>query len=165
TVEKITIGPVFAGSVWKIFSRASIRPSLDTTTRSGYGVWPRATRASRIFASGRPRRTLSCLSVLWPIKTASPSARCRNRCSLSSREVKSTGVKFFVVIFPSTVIAKVTATKGLLLLLPMWEGPLRPDFFERESSRDAKVPPTFFLLFLLADFMFEGGEFLLHLAH
>jgi hypothetical protein len=31
---------------------------------------------------------------------------------LSSREVKSTGEKFRVVILPSTVIAKVTATNG-----------------------------------------------------
>src|SRR5437660_4484778 len=132
-----------------------MRPSLETITRNGYGVCPRATRASRISACGKPSRTLSCLSVLWPIRTASPRARCRSRCSLSSREVKSTGVKFFVVIFPSTVIAKVTATKGR----GMWEAPLRGDL-----DRD-EVPPTFFLFFFLGDFMLERGELFLHLAH
>src|SRR5205807_4067475 len=72
------------------------------------------------------------------------------------REVKSTGVKFFVVIFPSTVIAKVTATKGR----GMWEAPLRGDL-----DRDTEVPPTFFLFFFLGDFMLERGELFLHLAH
>src|SRR3984893_7400220 len=59
-----------------------------------------------------PSRTLSRLRVLWPIKTASASARCRKRNCLSSSEVKSTGVKSRVVIFPSTVIANVALTNG-----------------------------------------------------
>ncbi len=40
------------------------------------------------------------------------SARCRSRCILSSREVKSTGEYSRVVILPSTVMAKVAATNG-----------------------------------------------------
>src|ERR1700682_410942 len=72
------------------------------------------------------------------MRTASPRARCRRRCVLSSREVKSTGEKFFVVILPSTVIANVTATNGSLHL---------------------------FLFFFFGDLMLERGEFLLHLAH
>ena len=80
-------------------------------TRMGLEVWPRAIRSSRNPA-GRPSRTLSRLSVLCPISTASARARCRNRCALSSREVKSTGANFRVVIFPSTVIANVAKTNG-----------------------------------------------------
>src|SRR5450432_919510 len=62
--------------------------------------------------SGKPSRTLSRVSVLRPMRTASPNERWRSRWRLSSREVKSTGVKFRVVILPSTVMAKVAARKG-----------------------------------------------------
>src|SRR5262249_30942550 len=78
---------------------------------------------------------------------------CRNKCSLSSREVKSTGPKFFVVTLPSAVIAKVAMTNGRLR---MWERPLCRD------GRDAEVPPTFLLRF--AELMFERGNFLFHFA-
>src|SRR5437870_7492670 len=91
--------------------------------------------------------------------TASASARCRKRCSLSSREVKSTGAKSRVVIFPSTVMAKVAETKGRP---EMWEGPLRRDLDFLRPTRDAEVPPTF--LSRLRDFMFRRGHFALHLA-
>src|ERR1051326_1515721 len=84
------------------------------------------------------------------MSTASPRARWRNRCALSSREVKSTGEKFFVVILPSTVIANVTATNGLRRLC-------------FGGTRFRAV--DFALLFVLADLMLERGEFLLHIAH
>jgi len=77
---------------------------------------------------------------------------------LSSREVKSTGVKSRVVIFPSTVMANVALTNGR----GMWEGPLRRDCFFAANCRDTEVPPTF--LFRLRDFMFRRGHFALHLA-
>src|SRR5688572_9578471 len=85
--------------------------------------------------------------------------RWRNKWVLSSREVKSTGEKALVVIFPSTVMAKVTATNGRFGL-PMWEGPLCPDL-----SRRTKAAPTLVLLFFLGDFMLEGFVFLFHVAH
>src|ERR1700730_8793389 len=44
--------------------------------------------------------------------TASARERWRNRNCLSSREVKSAGAEFGVVIFPSTVIANVALTNG-----------------------------------------------------
>src|ERR1041384_8379969 len=81
------------------------------------------------------------------MRTASPRARWRNRCALSSREVKSTGVKFFVVILPSTVIANVTATSGLL---------------EPRRGRARRIND---LLFLLADLMLERRHLFAHLAH
>src|ERR1051325_1732518 len=99
-------------SDWKIFRFGSIRPSLETITRNGNELCPRATRAARNSGSGKPKRTLSCFKVLCPIRTASPRLRCRKRCFLSSGEVKSIGVKFFVVILPSTVTANVAATYG-----------------------------------------------------
>src|SRR5262249_35668194 len=43
---------------------------------------------------------------------ASAEARCRNKCNLSSRDVKSTGDRFFVVTLPSAVMAKVETTRG-----------------------------------------------------
>src|ERR1700686_2567500 len=89
------------------------------------------------------------------MRTASPRARCRSKCSLSSREVKSTGVKFFVVIFPSTVIAKVTATKGRF-------GRRRDASPRCLSERDGGVAST---SFFLGDFMLERDELFFHLAH
>src|ERR1700730_4744385 len=80
------------------------------------------------------------------MRTASPSARCRSKCSLSSREVKSTGENVRVVILPSTVMAKVAMTKG------------RAGF--RDDDVDLTRP-----LFRFTDFMLEGGDFALHLAH
>src|SRR5205085_5484539 len=160
----MTIGPALAGSVWKIFSEGSIRPSFEMITRNGYGLCPRAPRSSRNFGSDRPSRTLSCRSVLCPISTASPSARWRNKCVLSSRDVKSTGEKFLVVILPSTVMAKVAATKGRFggtcfctsCLLRSGIGA-----FGRAEAR----PSGDDLFFLLANFMLERGEFLFHIAH
>src|SRR5580700_4614245 len=114
-------------------------------------------RASRNSSWGRPSRTLSCLSVLWPINTASPSERCRSKCSLSSRDVKSTGEKARVVIFPSTVIAKVAMTKGRD---GMWEP--RTLSGRRGFFRDTEVTPAF--LFCFADFMLESRDFLFHLT-
>src|SRR4051794_29188420 len=141
-----------------------MRPSFETITRIGQGDCPRATRSSRILGSGNPRRTLSCLSVLCPMSTASPSARWRNRCVLSSREVKSTGEKFLVVILPSTVIAKVTATNGRLGGTCFRRSFLRRGVIAAFGRREAR-PSERGLLFVLADLMLERGEFLLHLAH
>src|SRR4030095_1981909 len=91
--------------------------------------------------------------LVWPSRTASARARRRNKCSLSSREVKSTGPNLFVVTLPSAVIAKVATTKGRLR---MWERTLCRD------RRDPNVPPTF--LFRLAEFMFQRDNFLFHFA-
>src|SRR4029077_5890408 len=118
--------------------------SLETITRKGPGACPRFSR-SALQSSGRPRRTLSRLSVLWPIRTASASARCRNKCSLSSREVKSTGPKFRVVILPSTVMANVALTNGREMRL-------------RDSARAVCT------LLRLLDFMLHRGHFALHFA-
>src|SRR4051812_42908431 len=101
------------------------------------------------------------------MSTASPSARCRSRWVLSSREVKSTGEKFFVVIFPSTVIANVTATKGRRRLCGGGTRFRASDFvrFFKEAGLAEARPSDEALFFLLADLMLERGEFLLHLAH
>src|SRR5262245_60520686 len=109
----------------------------------------------RISGSGIPRRTLSCFSVLWPIKTASPNARCRNKCCLSSRDVKLIGVKSLVVILPSTVMANVTATNGRELLG-------RRDENESERGRAVAFDPALFLL-RFADFMLDGCHLAFHI--
>src|SRR6516225_8295648 len=137
---------------WKIFNRLSILPLFETITRNGAAACFRLILACRR-SSGIPSRTLSRFKLVCPIKTASARARWRNKCSLSSREVKSTGPKFFVVTLPSAVIAKVAMTNGRLR---MWERPLRRD------GRDTKVPPTLLLRF--AELMFERDNFLFHLA-
>src|SRR5436190_12437314 len=121
-------------------------------TRHGAGVCFRLVLAC-CKSTGRPSRTLSRFKLVCPIKTASARARWRNKCSLSSREVKSTGPKFFVVTLPSTLMAKVAVTNGRL---KMWERPSRRD------CRDTKVPPTFLLGF--ADLMFQGDHFFFHFA-
>src|SRR5436305_8804552 len=102
-------------------------------------------------SAGNPSRTLSCSKLVWPSRTASARARWRNKCSLSSREVKSTGPKSFVVTLPSAVIAKVAMTNGRLRI---WERPWR------RNGRDTKVPPTFLLAF--AELMFQRDNFLFH---
>src|SRR2546429_7685805 len=99
-------------------------------------------------SAGNPSRTLSRSKLVCPSRTASAKARWRNKCSLSLREVKSTGPKFFVVTLPSAVIAKVATTNGRLRT---GERPLCRD------RRDSKVPPTF--LFLLAELMFQRDNF------
>ena len=125
---------------WKIFNRLSILPLLETITRNGAGACLRLILAGRK-SSGMPSRTLSRFKLVCPSKTASARARWRNKCSLSSREVKSTGAKFFVVTLPSTVMAKVATTNGRL---EMWARPLRRDFFVITANRETKVPPTFY---------------------
>src|SRR6476660_7279868 len=137
---------------WKIFNRLSILPLLETITRNGAGACLRLILTCRK-SSGIPSRTLSRFKLVCPSKTASARARWRNKCSLSSREVKSTGPKFFVVTFPSAVIAKVATTNGRLRI---WELPLCRDF------RDPKISPTF--SFRLAEFMFQRDNFLFHFA-
>src|SRR4029077_16418510 len=127
--------------------------SLETITRKGPGACPRFSR-SALQSSGRPRRTLSRLSVLWPIRTASASARCRNKWSLSSREVKSTGPKFRVVILPSTVMANVALTNGRCCRGSRW----LPIFF------DGTLPACPTVLLRLLDFMLHRGHFALHFA-
>src|SRR6266436_1570783 len=127
-------------------------------TRIGVGVCPRLSLSPHSLG-GMPRRTLSRLSVVWPTRTASASARCRNKCSLSSREVKSTGPKFRVVILPSTVMANVALTNGRA---EMWERPWRRDRARPARTRDTEVPPTFLLRLL--DFMLHRGHFALHFA-
>ncbi len=62
---------------------------------------------------------------------------------MSSRDVKSTGEKFLVVILPSVVIAKVTATNG------------RDGFRETRGAR--------FLAFA-GDLMLQRGYLTLHFA-
>src|SRR6266849_2229298 len=116
-------------------------------TRNGPGVCPRLIR-SATRSAGKPSRTSSRLRVLCPIITASASARCRNKCCLSSREVKSTGAKSRVVIFPSTVMAKVALTNGR----EMWVLRLR------DAARPART------LLRLLDFMLHRGHFALHFA-
>src|SRR5437867_6590507 len=87
--------------------------------------------------------------------TASASARCRKRNCLSSREVKSTGAKSRVVIFPSTVIANVALTNGRFFC----RGSRRLPFF---LDGTLAASPT--ALFRLRDFMFRRRDFALHLA-
>src|SRR2546421_569235 len=94
--------------------------------------------------------------------TASASERCRNKCCLSSREVKSTGAKSRVVILPSTVMAKVALTNG------------RADFWGkgvdlRDTARpvrrlDGLVRRRARTLFRLRDFMLRRGHFAFHFA-
>src|SRR6184192_3645162 len=120
-------------------------------TRHGAGVCFRLVLAC-CKSTGKPSRTLSRFKLVCPIRTASARARWRNKCSLSSREVKSTGPKFFVVTLPSAVIAKVAMTNGLR----MWERPLRRD------RRDPRVFPTF--SFRFAELMFQRDNFLFHIA-
>src|SRR5690349_873815 len=134
-----------------MFSRALILHLFETITRSGERDCPRLILNS-CSSAGTPRRTLSRSRLVWPSRTASARARCRNKCSLSSREVKSTGPKFFVVTLPSAVMAKVAMTNGRLRM----ESPLR------RFGRDTKVPPTFLLGF--AEFMFQRDNFLFHFA-
>src|SRR5207247_5425559 len=148
-VEKMRIGEILD---WKIFNRLSILPLLEMITRSGAGGFFRLILAC-CKSLGMPSRTLSRSKLVGPIRTASARARWRNKCSLSSREVKSTGPKFFVVTFPSAVIANAATTNARLR---MWEGPLYRD------RRDTKVPPTFSLRF--AELMFERDNFLFHFA-
>src|SRR5215468_9815355 len=103
--------------------------------------------------SGRPSRTLSWESVLRPMSTASPNDRSRRRWRLSSREVKSTGENARVVIFPSTVMAKVAATKGRLFGLAS-----RLRFARRGRPIGAS------LLFVFGDLMLQRGDLFSHLA-
>src|SRR5436190_11723997 len=121
-------------------------------TRSGQRGWPRLILNS-CSSAGNPSRTLSRSRLVWPSRTASARPRWRNKCSLSSREVKSTGPKFFVVTLPSAVMAKVATTNGRLR---MWERPLCGDF------RDARISRTF--SFRFAEFMFQRDNFLFHFA-
>src|SRR5207249_10932372 len=138
-VEKMRIGEILD---WKIFNRLAILPLLEMITRSGAGGFFRLILAC-CKSLGMPSRTLSRFKLVWPSRTASARARWRNKCSLSSREVKSTRPKFFVVTLPSAVIAKVAMTNGLR----MWERPLRRD------RRDPRVFPTF--SFRFAELMFQ----------
>src|SRR5262249_3532 len=124
-------------------------------TRNGHRLRPRFIRAS-CNSAGIPSRTLSRFKLVCPIRTASAKARCRNKCSLSSREVKSTGASFRVVTLPSAVMAKVATTKGRLTTR---ERPLRRDVF---PNRDTKVPPTF--SFGFAELVFKRHHFLFHVA-
>src|SRR5436305_9192391 len=121
---------------WKIFNRLSILPLFETITRNGAGVCFRLILAC-CKSSGMPSRTLSRFKLVCPSKTASARARWRNKCSLSSREVKSTGAKFFVVTLPSTVIAKVALTNGR----ETWEGRLDSFFTALQGSRGNRWLP------------------------
>ncbi len=132
-VEKMRIGEILD---WKIFNRLAILPLLEMITRSGAGGFFRLILAC-CKSLGMPSRTLSRFKLVCPSRTASARARWRNKCSLSSREVKSTGAKVRVVTLPSAVMAKVATTKGRLRT---WERPLRRDVV---PDRDTKVPPTF----------------------
>src|SRR3954452_21806349 len=120
-------------------------------TRSGERGWPRLILNS-CSSAGTPSRTLSRSRLVWPSRTASARARCRKRCSVSSREVKSTGPTLFVVTLPSAVMAKVATTNGRLRI----EWPLC------RVGRDTKVPATFLLGF--AELMFQRYNFLFHRA-
>src|SRR5205085_9958141 len=85
------------------------------------------------------------------MSTGSARARCRKRKCLSSREVKSTGVKSRMVIFPSTVMANVALTNGRISFF-------RDGGRRRDTARPART------LFRLRDFMFRRGHLALHLA-
>src|SRR5881392_2221906 len=97
--------------------------------------------------------------------TASDNARCRKRNCLSSREVKSTGAKSRVVIFPSTVIAKVALTNGRALFLFCRGSSLLPDFLDETLAASPTVlcRATRCLL-RLRDFMLRRLNFALHFA-
>src|SRR5689334_13465246 len=128
-----------------------MRPSFETITRNGAGVWPRLIRCWRK-SSETPSRTLSRSSVVCPSKTASASARCRNKCCLSSRDVKSTGVKLRVVILPSSVIANVALTNG------------RSDFRAEDVDLRPRATRLGRALLRLRDFMFCARHLALHFA-
>src|SRR6266545_420489 len=88
-VEKMRIGEILD---WKIFNRLAILPLLEMITRSGAGGFFRLILAC-CKSLGMPSRTLSRFKLVCPSRTASARARWRNKCSLSSREVKSIGAK------------------------------------------------------------------------
>src|SRR5207245_4235211 len=102
-------------------------------------------------STGNTSRTLSRCKLVCPIKTASADARWRNKCSLSSREVKSTGPKFYFVTLPSAGIAKVATTNGRLRAS---ERPWRRD------RSDAGGFPMFLLRF--TELMFQRDNLLFH---
>src|SRR5437016_4918902 len=140
-----------------MFRRLSILPSLEMMTRRGHRFCPRLILAF-CNSAGKPRRTLSRFSVLCPTRTASANARWRNKCSLSSREVKSTGEKVLVVILPSTVIANVAVTKGRRKTRARFgRSRTRRLNFERETE----APAT---LFRFANLMLQRRNFFLHFA-
>src|SRR4051812_16684238 len=122
-------------------------------TRSGERGWPRLILNS-CSSAGTPSRTLSRSRLVWPSKTASARARWRNKCSLSSRDVKSTGPKFFVVTFPSAVIANVAMTNGRFV-------DAAPSPRSGTAERDEGVAST---LLGFAEFMFQRDNFLFHFA-
>src|SRR5438132_3787016 len=148
----------------------SILPSLETITRNGQRLWPSFTLVSCISA-GRPSRTLSRCKLVCPINTASAKARCRNKCNLSSREVKSTGDKFFVVTLPSTVIAKVATTTGrwrLRFMTGKAPNPQRPTYniqLPELGVRSSGVEGCETSSFRFANLMFQRDYFAFHLAH
>src|SRR6267378_708033 len=153
-----------------MFRRWSTLPSLETITRNGQRLRPRFTRLSCI-SVGSPSRTLSRFKLVWPINTASAKARCRNKCNLSSREVKSTGDKFFVVTLPSTVIAKVATTTGRWRLRFMTEkapNSQRPMYNIQLSElgvRSSGVEGCEASSFRFANLMFQRDYFVFHLAN
>ena len=138
---------------WKIFNRLSILPLFETITRSGAGVCFRLILAC-CKSPGMPSRTLSRSKLVCPSKTASARARWRNKCSLSSREVKSTGANVRVVTLPSAVIAKVATTNGRFV-----DAAPPPRLGTRE--RDEGVAST---SFRFADLVFKSYHFLFHFA-
>src|SRR6266480_1833670 len=138
---------------WKIFNRLSILPLFETITRSGAGVCFRLILAC-CKSPGMPSRTLSRSKLVCPSKTASARARWRNKCSLSSREVKSTGANVRVVTLPSAVIAKVATTNGRFV-------DAAPTPRLETAERDEGVAST---LLGFTELMFQCHNFLFHFA-
>ena len=138
---------------WKIFNRLSILPLFETITRNGAGACLCLILAF-CKSSGMPSRTLSRFKLVCPSKTASAKARWRNKCSLSSREVKSTGANVRVVTLPSAVMANVATTSGLLCR----ESCRLPDLLVVTLAAPITV------LLRLRDFMFGGRHFAFHFA-
>src|SRR5437667_343653 len=94
------------------------------------------------------------MRTLYSLRSVS-SMPARSTWSLS---VKSTGVKFRVVTFPSTVMANVVKRNGRLR---MWERLLRRDVFL--VTRNGTLGSLRYLL-RFANLMFERHHFLFHLA-
>src|SRR5436309_5743720 len=109
---------------------------------------------------------------MCPIRTPSAKASCLNKCSLSSREVKSTGVRFRVVTLASAVMAKIATTNGRWCLLFVMK---KRSTFNAERSIQISKRWTLSVerlknlissssSFRFADLVFKSHHFLFHLA-
>ena len=129
-VERMTIGePV----CWKIFHAGSIFPALLMTTRRGSGGRPRWTREARSFSLESRIDMVSAATVPRPARMASCCARISPMRALSAGDVNCEGVRFFVLILPSAVMAKWAWIFGLM---PRADD--RPRYCVRRVFRDRR---------------------------